>query len=170
VPTMFRAAQLVGEAVTCARRAIVHTTQGTNVRAGVTLLVGGRVGDAPLTLYLIYGEGNFIECQPDSPFLQIGELKYGKPILDRALAWETPLDEAVKTGLLSFDATMRSNLSVGRPLDLIAIPEDRSLPVIRRRIEADDDYFNLLSSCWGDLMIASRDEVPTPPFMEGAEG
>jgi putative proteasome-type protease len=165
VPTLFRAAQLVGEAVTLARKPIDVTLEGTGINASVSLLLGGRIGDAPLGLYLIYGEGNFIECSPDSPFLQIGERKYGKPMLDRALDWNTPLDEAVKIGLISFDAAMRSNLSVGRPLDLIAIPEDRARPVVRRRIEEDDAYYNTLSRRWGELLNEARNAIPDPPFM-----
>lgn len=164
-PTMFRVAQLVGEAVTDARRAIGQTLEGTKINAGISLLLGGRIGNGPLALYMIYGEGNFIECQPDAPFLQIGELKYGKPILDRALTYKTSLDEAVKVGLISFDSTIRSNLSVGRPLDLIVVPSDPAAPVIRRRIEVDDDYFNQLSSDWGRLLTESRMAIADPPFM-----
>ncbi len=166
-PTMFRVAQLVGEAVTIARRSIGQTLEGTKINAGISLLLGGRIGDGPLSLYMIYGEGNFIECQPDAPFLQIGELKYGKPILDRALAWNTTLDEAVKVALISFDSTIRSNLSVGRPLDLIVVPTDAEAPVIRRRIEADDPYFNMLSEDWGRLLNESRMAIADPPFMAG---
>jgi putative proteasome-type protease len=132
------------------------------------LLLGGRIGDGPLMLYLIYSQGNFIECQPDSPYAQIGELKYGKPMLDRALHWDSPLDEAVKVGLISFDSTMRSNLSVGPPLDLIVIPEDRAQAVIRRRIQSDDPYFNQLSSEWGRLLNEARQQIPDPPFMPGS--
>lgn len=166
-PTMFRVAQLVGEAVTDARRAIGQTLEGTKINAGISLLLGGRIGQGPLSLYMIYGEGNFIECQPDAPFLQIGELKYGKPILDRALTYATPLDEAVKVALISFDSTIRSNLSVGRPLDLIVIPRDPDARVIRRRIEADDDYFNQLSADWGRLLNESRMAIADPPFLRG---
>jgi putative proteasome-type protease len=164
-PTVLRAAQLAGEALGDARRAIGTTLQGTSINANASLLVGGRVGAEPLSLFQIYAEGNFIECQPDSPFLQIGELKYGKPILDRALTYQTPLDEAVKAALLSFDATMRSNLSVGRPIDLMVIPADRTAPVIRQRIEADDAYFNELSATWGRLLNEARSAIPDPPFM-----
>lgn len=167
VPTLFRAAQLVGEAVSLARKPIDQTLEGTGINADVTLLLGGRIGNAPLGLYLIYGEGNFIEYSADSPFLQIGERKYGKPMLDRALDWDTPLDEAVKIGLISFDAAMRSNLSVGRPLDLIAIPADRARPVVKRRIEEDDDYYNMLSHRWGELLNEARNAIPDPPFMKG---
>ncbi len=102
-PTMFRVAQLVGEALSTAKRAIGTTLEGSKVSASASVLVGGRIADGPLTLFQIYAEGNFIECQPDAPFLQIGELKYGKPILDRALTYETALDEAVKVALISFD-------------------------------------------------------------------
>ena len=109
-PTMFRVAQLVGEALSMARRAIGVTLEGTKINASASVLIGGRIEDGPLTLFQIYAEGNFIECQPDAPFLQIGEVKYGKPILDRALTHETTLEEAVKVALISFDATMRSNL------------------------------------------------------------
>ncbi len=165
-PTMFRVAQLVGEAVTVARRQIGQTLEGTKINAGISLLLGGRIGDGPLALYLIYGEGNFIECQPDAPFLQIGELKYGKPILDRALAYKTTLDEAVKVALISFDSTIRSNLSVGRPLDLIVVPSDSKTPVIRRRIETDDRYFDELSGDWGRLLNESRMAIADPPFLK----
>ena len=170
-PSMFRVAQLVGEAVTIARRAIGQTLEGTKINAGISLLLGGRIGTrdggGALALYMIYGEGNFIECQPDAPFLQIGEFKYGKPILDRALSYQTSLDEAVKVALISFDSTIRSNLSVGRPLDLIVIPSDTDAPVIRRRIEADDDYFNQLSADWGRLLNESRAAIADPPFLRG---
>jgi putative proteasome-type protease len=164
-PTMFRVAQLVGEALSCARRAIGLSLEGTRINANASILLGGRIGDAPLTLYQIYAEGNFIECKPDAPFLQIGELKYGKPILDRALTWTSPLDEVVKVALISFDATIRSNLSVGRPLDLIVIPADPARPSIRRRIDEDDAYYNELSATWGQLLNDARTQVPDPPFM-----
>ncbi len=166
MPTMFRVAQLVGEALATARHDIAKGLQGSSVTADVSLLLGGRVGDGPLTLYLVYREGNFIECKPDCPYAQIGELKYGKPILDRALQWESPLDEAVKVGLISFDSTMRSNLSVGRPLDLIAVPENRERPIVRRRITEDDSYFNELSANWGRLMNEARQQIADPPFMK----
>lgn len=165
-PTMFRVAQLVGEAVSTARRAIGVTLEGTKINASVSLLLGGRVGNEPLALYLIYAEGNFIECQPDAPFLQIGELKYGKPILDRALTSGSPLDEAVKVALISFDSTMRSNLSVGLPLDLIVVAADPAIPNIKRRIEVDDPYFDALSATWGRLLNEARTQIPDPPFMQ----
>ncbi len=171
MPSMFRVAQLVGETMAIAREEIRGRVESENVSYGISVLLGGRIGKGPLKLYQIYGAGNFIECQQDSPFLQIGETKYGKPILDRALTWTTPLDEAVKVGLISFDSTMRSNLAVGPPLDLIVMPSDPDAAVIRRRIERDDPYFNDLSMRWSMLLNESRAIIPAPPFMlEGAFG
>ncbi len=167
-PTMFRVAQLVGETLHISWRQIKKTLEGSSINADVSLLLGGRIGDGPLVLYLIYSQGNFIECQPDSPYAQIGELKYGKPMLDRALSWESPLDEAVKVGLITFDSTMRSNLSVGPPLDLVVIPEDRTQNVIRMRIGVDDPYFTMLSSEWGRMLNEARQAIPDPPFMKTA--
>jgi putative proteasome-type protease len=165
-PSMFRAAEMVGEALAAARHEIGRTLNGTGINADVSLLLGGRVGNEPLTLYLIYSEGNFIQCQPDCPYAQIGEFKYGKPILDRALQWDSPLDEAVKVGLISFDSTMRSNLSVGLPFDMMIIDADRSKSVVRRRIEQGDPYFSTLSSTWGRLLNDARQQIPDPPFMK----
>lgn len=166
VGSMFQAVELVGEAVAAARKDVGRALSAENIDAGISLLLGGRIGDGKLKLYLIYSAGNFIECHSDAPFLQIGETKYGKPILDRALQWNTALDEAVKVGLISFDSTMRSNLAVGRPLDVIVIPGDSKKPIIRRRIGVDDPYFNDLSARWSMLLGESRAIIPTPPFMQ----
>ena len=164
-PTMFRVAQLVGDAMVAARRTVETTLVGTRINARASVLLGGRIGDAPLQLYLIYNEGNFIECHADAPFLQIGEYKYGKPILDRALTRATSLDEAVKVGLISFDSTLRSNLSVGLPLDLVAIPADRALPLTRLRLSEDDAYFRTLSHEWSRMLNDARGAIADPPFM-----
>lgn len=164
VPSLFRAAELIGDAVVIAREAVEEHLKHSGINGGVSMLLGGRVGNEPLALYLVYSEGNSIACQPDSPFMQIGEHKYGKPILDRALRYDTPVDEAVKVGLLSYDSTIRSNVSVDRPIDLIIIPASGA-PPIRKRIEEDDAYFNELSATWGRLLIEARDKVADPPFL-----
>jgi putative proteasome-type protease len=166
MPNMFRVAELVGEALAKARKEVGRTLNGTGINADVSLLLGGRMGDSSQMLYLVYSEGNFIETQADCPYAQIGELKYGKPILDRALQWDSPLDEAVKVGLISFDSTMRSNLSVGLPFDMIVMPSNPARPVIRRRIDHGDPYFSQLSQIWGKLLNDARQQVPDPPFMQ----
>ena len=165
MPTMFRAAQLVGEAVMAAGVELKPALRAVGVSAGISLLVGGRIGSGPTKLYLVYDAGNFIECCPDTPFLQIGATAYGKPILDRAMNYDSPLDEAVKVGLLSFDSTIRSDLSVGLPFDVVVIPADPDRPVIRRRIEVDDPYFRDLSARWSLMLNESRATIPDPPFM-----
>jgi len=168
-PSMFRVAQMVGRAVQLSVRAIDQALSSTNISTSVSFLLGGRIGDAPPRLFLIYSAGNFIECKPDAPFFQIGETKYGKPILDRGIDIETPIDEAVKVGLLSFDAAMRSNLGVARPLDLIIMPSDPSRPVFAHRIEPDDEYFNHLSLSWSESLHEAMRMIPVPTFLSGFE-
>jgi putative proteasome-type protease len=103
-PSMFRVAELVGEAVQSVNRSVGAVLAEASISSSVALLLGGRIGDEPPSLYLVYSAGNFIHCSPESPFLQIGETKYGKPILDRGIRHGTPLEEAVKVALLSFDS------------------------------------------------------------------
>jgi len=163
---MHRVAGLVGEALHMAREDISETAgDDTQYSFSGSMLLGGRIKGRPLRLFHIYKEGNFIACQPDRPFMQIGETKYGKPILDRALEYDTPLDDAVKTGLVSFDSTMRSNLSVGRPLDIVVLPADETEPMLSQRIDETDHYFNMLSSKWALALAEARAAIPMPPFM-----
>lgn len=163
--SMFRTAQLIGEAVQVAGATVGAALAAINISSSVSILLGGRIGKAPPSLYLIYSAGNFIECKAETPFLQIGETKYGKPILDRGIAMETPLDEAVKVGFLSYDSAMRSNLGVARPLDIMVMPRDRKAPILERRIESDDEYFNDLSLRWAELLHNATRQIPCPPFM-----
>jgi putative proteasome-type protease len=165
VSSMFRAAQLVGEAVHMANEAVGEALAALNILGTSCLLLGGRIGKEPPRLFMVYEAGNFIECTPEVPFLQIGETKYGRPILDRVIKADTPLAEAIKIGLLSFDSSMRSNLAVARPLDLIVMERDADRPVLTRRIGADDSYFNDLSSRWSRLLHEATRAIPDPPFM-----
>ncbi len=164
-PSMFRVAQLIGEAVQIASHTVGEALAEINLNGSLALLLGGRMGDSKPRLFLIYSAGNFIECQPETPFFQIGETKYGRPILDRAITLDTPLDEAVKIGFLSFDSAMRSNLAVARPLDLMVMPKDPKAPVLTRRIERDDPYFNNLSESWSQYLRDATKAIPPPPFL-----
>jgi putative proteasome-type protease len=163
-PTMFRAAQLVGHAVRQVRREVAPSMEAENVNFDVTLLVGGQIRGGPLALYLVYSAGNFIECGPESPYLQIGETKYGKPIIDRAVNWRTELYDALKIGLISFDSTMRSNLAVGLPIDLVVLRRDALSAETRRRIEADDPYYRALGEQWSAALKAAHIAIPPPPY------
>jgi putative proteasome-type protease len=164
-PTMFRVAQLVGEAVARAGATVGSALDRAHIDAHVELLVGGRVGEGPLKLFLVYPIGNFIECTADVPFLQVGETKYGRPILDRALRYDTPLADAVKIGCLSFDATMQSNLGVARPIDVLVLPADREGPVITRRIGRDDAYFSDITRRWSEVLDEATAAIPNPDWV-----
>ena len=163
--TMFRAAQLVGEAVRLANETVGKALASIRISGASTILLGGRIGKHPPQLFLIYSAGNFIECKPDVPFFQIGETKYGRPMLDRVIGGTTPLGEAVKIGFLSFDASIRSNLAVGRPLDLMVLPNTAGSRPLTRRVSDSDPYFNDLSARWGDLLNHAAAAIPDPPFM-----
>lgn len=164
VPTLFRAAQILGHALSHVRQSISPAPAADGLNINASMLVGGQIAGGKLGLYLIYAQGNFIACGPDTPYLQIGELKYGKPILDRALRTDTPLAEAIKLGLISFDSTMRSNLAVGPPFDLIIKKRD-ALEAQERRIDADDPYFRDLGRRWSEAMAQAHRAMPSPPWL-----
>ena len=149
---------------------MVHETEAPGLRAGqvdfdVAFLFGWQIRGGRMGLYMIYAAGNFIECTPDTPYLQIGEHKYGKPILDRAVFYDTSLQDALKLGLISFDSTMRSNLAVGPPLDLMVLREDMFEVDISCRIEPDDPYFHDLSERWSAALRAAHIAIPRPPYV-----
>ena len=163
--SMFEAAQIVGEAV-----AHVGDTTGAalareHIDNSLEMLIGGRIAGGPLKLYLVYTIGNFIECTADVPFLQIGETKYGRPILDRALNHDTPLAEAVKIAFLSFDSTMESNLGVAHPIDLLVLSTETGKPPLRRRVEEEDSYFNDLTRRWAQTLNDGVMSLPSPPWL-----
>ncbi|MFL6765613.1 MAG: peptidase, partial [Sphingomicrobium sp.] len=163
-PTIFRVAQLIGEAVEQVGATTGAALAREHIDNSLELLVGGYVSDGPLKLYLIYTIGNFIECTSEVPFLQIGETKYGRPILDRALTYRTSLPEAVKIGCLSFDSTMESNLAVAHPIDLLVLPAERTRGPLMRRIEEDDHYFREITRAWGKMLNEAVASLPQPPW------
>lgn len=166
--TMFDAATMVGDAV---RRVIHHHSSSQLSQSGVdfscNFLVGGQIaGDTP-RLFLVYPEGNFIESSPDTPYFQIGESKYGKPIIDRVIRPSTPMDEAIKCALVSFDSTIKSNLSVGLPIDLAFVPRDECRIGLRHRIEPEDAYFASIRRAWGQGLKRVFNELPAPEWLGG---
>jgi putative proteasome-type protease len=152
VPSLYRAARLVGEAMRSVRTVDGPSLEQTSSGFNASFILGGQIGSEQPRLFHIYPEGNFIEATDDTPFFQIGEHKYGKPIIDRVAQPTMRLGEAAKLALLSFDSTLRSNLSVGLPIDLLIYERD-SLDVRRqKRIEQDDEYFRKLSAAWSDAL------------------
>ena len=144
--TMFDVLVLVTDAMREIENRDAEYLEGFNA----SFVVGGQIAGEPMRLFRTYAEGNFIEAGTDTHFFQTGETKYGKPILDRVLTRSTPLPEATKCVLVSFDSTMRSNLSVGMPIDLVCYEQDSLQVRYRRRIEADDPYFTALSHDWSE--------------------
>jgi putative proteasome-type protease len=146
-PTLLKVAQMIGDQLAHVRREV---DEKMSMAQGVTasMIVAGQRAGGAMRLFLIYPEGNFIEATEDTPFLQIGEHKYGKPILDRVVKPTTSLADARKAVLLSMDSTLRSNLSVGMPLDLAIIARDACRVTERRRIEAGDEQFRAMSEAW----------------------
>jgi len=166
-PSLFRCAQLLGHALRSVRQSIAPALEADSLNTSASMLLGGQIAGGEMGLFLIYSQGNFIECGRDTPYLQIGELKYGKPILESGLAYDTPLAEAVKLGLISFSTTMRSNVAVGAPFDMLTKRRD-FLSGDVRRIEEDDGYFNDLHDQWTRAQAAARRAMPQPPWMMGA--
>jgi putative proteasome-type protease len=148
--TMFDVARLVADAMRDIERRDGEYLQENEVGFNASFIVGGQIGGERLRLFRIYAEGNFIEAGIDTPYLQTGETKYGKPIIERVITRTTPLADAVKCVLVSFDSTMRSNLSVGMPIDLICYERDSLQVPRRRRFDEGDAYFTALSGQWSE--------------------
>ena len=159
VDTMLDVADLVGAALADVTADVRSKMERMSQNASASLLLAGQRKGGRMRLFLIYPEGNFIEATADTPYLQIGEHKYGKPILDRVVRPETPLPEAKKAVLLSMDSTLRSNLSVGMPLDLAVIEADALRVTEKRRIEANDPAFMKMSEGWSEALRRSFDDV-----------
>jgi putative proteasome-type protease len=166
-PSMFRAAQLVGMAVRKVKHDIGEGLEADHIDHSVSLLLGGQIRGGPMRLFMIYDAGNFIECGHDAPFLQIGEHKYGRPILVRAVNYDTELYDALKIGLISIDSTMKSNLAVGLPIDLLVLRRDQLKTELAHRIEADEPYFHDLSERWSEALRIAHANIPRPPYAPG---
>jgi putative proteasome-type protease len=149
---MLKVAELIGNTLAGVRSDIDCKMNAAKVSTSASMIVAGQRAGGAMRMFLIYPEGNFIEATEDTPFLQIGEHKYGKPILDRVVRPETSLADAQKAVLLSMDSTLRSNLSVGMPLDLAVIERDDCKVTMRRRIEAGDADFARMSEGWSKAL------------------
>ncbi len=158
-PTMLRMVEIVGQVLSDVTADISAKVDRMSQSATASMIIGGqRKGGSP-RLFLVYPEGNFIEATEDTPYLQIGEHKYGKPILDRVVTPETSLEDARKAVLLSMDSTLRSNLSVGMPLDLLTVLTDTCQVQHQTRIEANDAAFQEMSHAWSKALRESFTSV-----------
>lgn len=150
--TMLRVATIIGETLARTRLEMTEQHRELSQQASASMIVAGQRKGGDMRMFLIYPEGNFIEATEDTPFLQIGEHKYGKPILDRVVKPETSLADAQKAVLLSMDSTLRSNLSVGMPLDLAVIKANSCAVTEKRRIEEGDPAFMKMSAEWSTAL------------------
>ena len=163
-PSMFQAAQRVGHVIRT-----IHATEGKALEASdvtfdVSFLFGGQIAGERMRLFMIYSAGNFIECTTDTPYLQIGEHKYGKPVLDRAIRFNMDLYDALKVGLVSVGSTMRSNLSVGMPIDVLVVRRDACTAELIYRIEPGEPYFTDLRERWSAALRAAHASIPPVPY------
>ena len=159
-PSMFRVAEIVGDAMRTVQGRYGPGLTARGEASDSTIICAGQRAGGPLRLFLIYSAGNFIEATADTPFFQIGEHKYGKPILDRVITPETTLNDAATAALLSMDSTLRSNLSVGMPLDVSVLRDGAYVFEREQRIDTDDEKFQALSQRWSDAL---RDAFVTIP-------
>jgi len=161
-PDLFEAARHVGEAVRQVYRRDAEVLKEQGVEFNISLLFGGQIAGEDCRLFQIYAAGNFVEAQDACLYFQIGESKYGKPILDRVLEPDTTLDEAAKCALISMDSTLRSNMSVGLPLDLL-VYEAGSLRVTHFAcIDEHNEYFHMIRNSWGEKLRQVFGEIPDP--------
>lgn len=158
VPTVFDVAELVGKTI----RQVIQRDSGQNqgVDFSCNMLISGQIkGDEP-RLYHVYPQGNFIEACEDTPYFQIGESKYGKPIIDRIINFDTPLDRVLQCALISMDSTLRSNLSVGLPLDVICYNADALENPGISRIDETNENFLRLRAAWSEGIRQLFDSIP----------
>jgi putative proteasome-type protease len=165
MPTMFQVASEIGRLL----RRTIDDQQSANGPSGsgrftASIILAGQIAGMEPRLFLIYPEGNFIEASTDTPFFQIGETKYGRPILIRGYDSGMSFEDAVKLLMVSFDSTLKANLSVGLPLDLMVIGRDTYAPTHQRRITHDDAYYQAISSSWGDALRNAFYSLPNFSF------
>ena len=158
--SMFQVAQIIGDLL----RETIRTREQTGLNAetafNATLIVGGQIKGMEPRLFMIYPEGNFIEASDDTPFFQIGETKYGRPILVRGFQSDMSFESAVKLLMVSFDSTMAANLSVALPLDMLLLPRDKFEPLQKRRVSEDDPYYRSVSDKWSDALRSAFHSLP----------
>ncbi len=161
---LFEATRVVGEALREVHRRDAEALKNFGIEFGAALILGGQIGDEKPRLFSIYAAGNFIEATPETPYFQIGESKYGKPIIDRVLRASTPLAEAAKCALISMDSTIRSNLSVGPPLDLVIVRAGQRRVTHHQKLDYESEYLHMIHLKWGEALRQAFGDLPDPDF------
>ncbi len=167
--SMYEVAQIVGESIRSVHKRDAESLEKFGIDFNVSLIFGGQIRGERCRLFQMYSAGNFIESHDENPYFQIGESKYGKPIIDRVITPNTPLDEAAKCALISMDSTLRSNISVGFPLDLLLYDED-ALTISRFvTIDEKNQYFQMLRNAWGKELRSVFEGIADPVWNAAPE-
>ena len=164
--SMFDVATLAGDALREMQQRDGQVLMQAGIEATANLIIGGQIKGEHERLFHLYSQGNFIEASDETPYFQLGEAKYGKPILDRVLTPGTPQKEAAKCVLISFDSTIKSNISVGLPIDMLWYPKDALRVGVQQRIREGDPYFSMLRQRWGGGLRRVFGELPDPDWLE----
>ena len=164
--SMFDVASLAGESLREIQRRDGPSLSQSGIDASANLIVGGQIAGENQRLFHLYPQGNFIESSEETPYFQLGESKYGKPILDRVVTTGTPQKEAAKCVLISFDSTIKSNISVGLPIDMLWYPNNSLRIGVQQRIRDGDPYFSMLRQRWGGGLRRVFGELPDPDWLE----
>jgi putative proteasome-type protease len=166
IPSMYDVAHYVGNKIRQVQEKERPWLEKDNIEFSCNILCGGQIRGEEPELYLIYSQGNFIQATSETPFLQIGETKYGKPILDRTITYETSIEEVAKCALLSIDSTMKSNISVGPPIDLIAYRAGSFRIDRRLHLQSGDPYLNKIQQLWGESLRQAFESIPDIEWQE----
>lgn len=161
-PTLFDAAQVLGDVVRRVRDKDAEELKKSGIDFNINLIFGGQIKGQQPSIFQVYAAGNFIEATIETPYFQIGEAKYGKPILDRVITPETSLKEATKCALISMDSTLKSNISVGLPLDMLIYPKDDLSAQHLKVIDEQDEYFKMIHETWGKRLRQVFSEIEDP--------
>ena len=165
--SMFDAARVLGSAIRRVHERDAESLRMAGVEFNVSMVLGGQIKGEAMRLFQVYSAGNFIEATPETPYFQVGESKYGKPVLDRVITPTTPLDEAAKCALVSMDSTLKSNLSVGLPLDLVVYEADTFQTDKVVCIDENNPYFKMLHNSWGQRLREVFDSIEDPMWNGG---
>lgn len=162
VKTMFHAVRILGDAIREVHERDAASLKEFGIEFNANFILGGQIRGEGLRLFQVYSAGNFIEATHENPYFQVGEAKYGKPIIDRVVTSRTSLMDAAKCVLVSFDSTMRSNVSVGLPIDLLVYENDSLVVGLQRRVVEGDPYFSRIHKMWGEGVRRVFSELPNP--------
>jgi len=165
--SMFDAARVLGSAIRRVYQRDAESLKQAGMDFNVSLIFGGQIAGEGMRLFQVYSAGNFIEATPETPYFQIGESKYGKPVLDRVITPHTPLEEAAKCALVSMDSTLKSNLSVGLPLDMVVYEANTFHTDKIVCIDENNPYFKMLHNSWGQKLREVFDSIEDPMWSDG---